>query len=69
MGSLYEKASVHILQLGIGGRPQKMHPLYVLLSIIWDRSSSEWQIPSFCRATAPSVQAAATRNEGVPQVL
>lgn len=69
MGSLYERASVHILQLGKYARPQKMYPLYFFLSIIWDRSSSEWQILSFCTVITPSVQVAATRNKAVAQVL
>lgn len=47
VGSLNENASVHIL-LGMYARPQKMNPLHLFLSIICDRSSSEWQMASFC---------------------
>lgn len=60
VGSLNENASVHIL-LGMYARPQKMNPLHLFLSIICDRSSSEWQMPSFC--SHPSQRTSSSHKE------
>lgn len=53
VGPLNEKASVHILLLGMYAWPQKMNPLHFFLFISCDRSSSEWKCPAFAQSSLP----------------
>lgn len=53
VGSLYEKRVVHILPQGKYLRLPNIHSLYFLPSKIWDRSSSEWQLPTFAPSSLP----------------